>query len=212
MGDAAGELPDRLHLLGLPQRVFRLSAISDFLLDALLERRIEAPQLVFGPAALDRDAEQICDALQEVDIVLGKRAGAFAVRFKHSIRAALAQQDHIGGALDAMFSQQSWGAEALLSREHVGDDGLSGVQRVARRRVEIGSKGGVPHHPVMPSDAGAHQKPVLIRQELKNLAEADIQAQRRQPACIIEKGLEPEIGQSAAPDFGEQGLLSEPGG
>ena len=52
VGDAAGELADRLHLLRLAQRFFRLLAIGDRGGDPLLQRCIELAQRLLGAAAL----------------------------------------------------------------------------------------------------------------------------------------------------------------
>ena len=115
MSDATCELSDRFHFLRLSERVFSLSPISDLQLNPQFERRIELAQLVFSPPALQRNAEQVCDALQEINIVLCEGAGGLAVRFKDSIRMPFPQQNHVSGPLNAVFTQKRRRPEALLS-------------------------------------------------------------------------------------------------
>ena len=52
VGDAAGELPDRLHLLDLAELLLDLGAGVDFVENPLLERVVQNLQRFFGPAAL----------------------------------------------------------------------------------------------------------------------------------------------------------------
>ena len=52
MRDTAGELPDGLHLLTLPQRLLDLQKLGGALLHPLLERQIELRQGLCGCARL----------------------------------------------------------------------------------------------------------------------------------------------------------------
>ena len=52
MRHAAGQLTDRLHLLRLAQRLFGLHPIGDLLLDPLLERLVQQPELAVEPRRL----------------------------------------------------------------------------------------------------------------------------------------------------------------
>ena len=52
VGDAAGELPDRLHLVDLAELFLDLGAGVDFVENPLLERVVQNLQGFFGAAAL----------------------------------------------------------------------------------------------------------------------------------------------------------------
>ncbi|CAN5420767.1 hypothetical protein BH09PSE6_BH09PSE6_14380 [soil metagenome] len=107
VGDAAGELPDRFHLLGLAQCVVRLLAFGDDLGDTLFERLVEQAQLRFGldplaqlalrrcqqPRIVDRDRRMRRDAGHQL-FGMQREVGAFLVAEHDAAEHVAAARDH----------------------------------------------------------------------------------------------------------------------
>ena len=89
-------------------------------------------QLALILLPLDRHAENIRGALQERDVVFGKLAFEAAVDFKHAKRFAVALQNDIHGAANAVLDQQFRRAKPLFVFEMIRNHRLAGVQRIAR--------------------------------------------------------------------------------
>jgi hypothetical protein len=68
---------------------------------------------------LDRHSEDVCGALQKGDVVLAKLAFGFAVYFQHAERRAVALQNNVHGAANAMLKKQFRGSKSLLIFEVV---------------------------------------------------------------------------------------------
>jgi hypothetical protein len=114
MGDAASKLADRLHLLSLPQCILGLAAFPDLSLDALLECFVYLSQSILGSSTIERQTNQICDCLEEVDVVLSEGAGRVAVDLKHAKRMVVGEQNDVESAADPMLQKQFGRFEAVL--------------------------------------------------------------------------------------------------
>ena len=189
-----------------------LQAVLDAVVDLLeqdlmpVERRL---QLALGLLLFDRHAENVGGPLQERDIVLAELAFGAAVDLQHAERRAIALQDDVHGAPDAVRDEQFRGPEALLVLEVVRDDRLSGVQGVARRRGQIGPDAGHADNPFVPANAGANQQPVFRRNVFQHLAILRAKSLGRHAGGVIEHAHEARALQGMHAKLGQQLLLPD---
>ena len=94
-----------------------------------LQRGLE---IVLVTVALDRHAENVRRALQEGEIMLDELVLRPAVDLEDPERPAIALQDDIHRAVDAVLTEDCGRPEALLVFEVVGNHGLAGAQRKSR--------------------------------------------------------------------------------
>ena len=106
VGDAAGQLADRLHLLRLAKRFFGLLAVGDRGGDPRLQRLVQLAQCLLGelavadlalrglvePGIVDRDRRLAGDPDQQLLVTLGE-AGRLLVAEEQAA-------DHLAGARD----------------------------------------------------------------------------------------------------------------
>src|SRR5271165_6291148 len=92
---------------------------------------------------LNRHTEDIRSTLQESDVMLAELTFRSAVDFEHSKWQAIALQNNIHGTVDSVFSEQFRSSKSFFIFEMVGNHGLTGVEGVASRRIQIGSDGRV---------------------------------------------------------------------
>src|SRR6202042_2406900 len=87
---------------------------------------------------LDRHSEDVGGALQKSDVVLAKLAFGFAVDFQDAERRAVALENDVHRPANAMLNKQVRCPETLLIFEVVRNNGLTGAQGIAGRRLQIG--------------------------------------------------------------------------
>ena len=155
-------------------------------------------------------AQDVRRALQKGYVVRGELAFGAAVDFEDAKRLAVALEDHIHGAVDAMLQQQLRRAEALFVFEMIGDDRLAGAQGIAGGRCHVGANGRGANDAWVPADAGAHQETALRRHELQNLGEFRLQAFGSQPGGQIEQFRKRRALQSFHAKFRQNLLLPDP--
>src|SRR3712207_2296859 len=85
VSDAAGELTDGLHLLGLPESLLGLQALGNFLGNAVLEGRVQALELLGGLLGLLAGKKQFALVLAPV----GGIEEGDAMNHRAAIRIAL---------------------------------------------------------------------------------------------------------------------------
>ncbi len=135
----------------------------------------------------DRHSENVGGALQERDVVFAEFSLGPAVDLEHAEGLAIALQDHIHRAADAVLDQEFRRPEALLVFEMIGNHRLAGMQGKACRRCEIGADAGRPDNAFVPANTGPHQQPVLSRHIFQNLAVFRLQPFRREAHGLIEQ-------------------------
>ena len=89
-------------------------------------------EIVLVAVALDRHAEDVRRALQEGEIMLDELVLRPAVDLEHPERPAIALQDDVHRAVDAVLAQDFRRPEALLVFEVIGNHRLAGAQRKPR--------------------------------------------------------------------------------
>jgi hypothetical protein len=109
-----------------------------------------------------------------------------------------------------MFGQQFRGLETILAGEVVGQHRLAGMQRVARRRVQLRPDRDLADHAIVPADPGAHQEPVLIRQILQHLAEPHVHPERGDPGAFRQQIVERNVAHGPPAELRQQRLLRQP--
>ena len=118
-------------------------------------------QLALILLLLDRHPEDVCGTLQKSDVVFAKLASGFAVDFQYAEWRAVALENDVHGAVNAVLDQQVRCPKALLMFEVVGNNRLAGAQRVAGGGLQIGSDAGRADDILAPADSGSNQKAVL---------------------------------------------------
>ena len=88
--DAAGELPDRLHLLRLAQRLFGRHQLLRAFTHPRFQRLVERAQRGDRAGALDRVPGQVGDAVHQRDLVVAPGAHAGVIDIKAGMPAAAA--------------------------------------------------------------------------------------------------------------------------
>ena len=184
-----------------------LDAVVDFLEQDLMtvERGLQFALVLL---LLDRHAEDVRGALQKCDVVLAELAFGSAVDFEHAERRAVALQNDVHRAANAVFNEQFGGTKPLLIFEMVGNNGLAGAQGIAGRRGQVGADGGMADHPFAPADARANQKPVLGRNVFHDFAVFRPQTFGCHPGGVIEHADEARALQGEDAEFSEQLLLT----
>ncbi len=165
-------------------------------------------QIALVPFALDRHSENVRRALQECEIVLDELTAGPAVDLQHPEGPAVALQDDVHRAKNAMSDKDLRRFEALFDLEMVGDDGSAGFESKSGRRSEIGVDFGDAHNTRLPADAGANHKSVFGRKIFEHLAKLGSQAFRGQARRIGEKLVEPRSLQRADAELGQDFLLA----
>jgi len=130
-----------------------------------------------------------------------------AVDFEHSKWQAIALQNDIHGAADSVFGKQFRGSKSFFIFEMIGNHGLTGVEGVASRRIQIGSDGRVANHTFAPANARANKQPLVCRNVLHDFAIFGVQAFGCHPRGVIEQIGEARALQGQDPELGEQLLL-----
>ena len=140
--------------------------------------------------------------------LLAEFAFGSAVDFQHAERRAVALQDDVHCAANAVLDEQLRRAKSLLVFEMIGNHWLARAQGIAGRRGQIGADGGMPDHALTPADAGAHQQPVVGRNVFQHFAVFGCQTFRRHADRVIEHVDEARALQREDAEFGEQLLLA----
>ena len=166
-------------------------------------------EIVLVAVALDRHAEDVRRALQEGEIVLDELVLRPAVDLEHPERPAIALQDDVHRAVDAVLAQDLRRPEALLVLEVVGNHRLAGAQRKPRRGGQIGADAGGADNACVPTDAGADQQFVLGRDVFQHLAELGAQPFGRQARGVGEKRVERRALQRGHAQLGQYFLLPD---
>ena len=167
-------------------------------------------QIALGALPVNGHAENVGGALQEGNVVGGEFALGAAVDFKHAIRLAVALQNHVHGAADAVLEQELGGAEALFVFEVIGDDGLAGAQGVAGGRGHVGADGCRADDTGVPTDAGAYQEAAFRRHEFQDFGEFGRQALGGQPGGQVEQLRKRRSLQRAHAKLRQNLLLTDP--
>ncbi len=77
---------------------FGLTPFGDFGGNALFKSLVELLERFDGAYPVDGCAEEVCDGLEEIDVVLAERARSAIVGFEHAERFAVPHQDDVYGA------------------------------------------------------------------------------------------------------------------
>src|SRR5271165_7619271 len=136
---------------------------------------------------LNRHTEDIRSTLQKSDVMLAELTFRSAVDFKHSKWQAIALQDDIHGTADSVFDQQFRSSESFFIFEVVGNYGLTGLEGVPSRRIQIGSDCRFADHTFAPTDARANKQTLICRNVLHDFAIFGVQAFSRHPRGVIEQ-------------------------
>jgi hypothetical protein len=156
---------------------------------------------------LNRHAKDVRGALQERDVMLAEFAFRPAIHLEHAIWNAVALQNDIHGPADSVSGEQFRSSKPFFIFEMIGNHGLTGLQGVARRRIQVGSNRCVADHTFVPADAGANKETLVCREVLQDFAVFGVQAFGRHPGSVVEQIGEARALQGQDPKFGEQLLL-----
>src|ERR1700689_1321720 len=139
-----------------------LDAVIDFLQQHLMtiKRRF---QLALILLLLDRHSKNVGSTLQKSDVALAKLAFGFAVHFQHTERRAVALQNNIHRAMNAVLAKQFRRSKSMLVLKVVRNDGLASAQRIAGGGGQIGPDTGRADNAVFPAHSGTDQEAVLRR-------------------------------------------------
>ena len=212
MGDAAGQLAHRLHLLGLPQRVLGQPALRHFGFDSLFEGLIQLPQGLLGLSPLQGETQHVRNGLQEVDVVLVEHPWLFGIHLQHAIGSLFSDHDHVDRPAHPMFQQQLRDAEAVFVSKVVGDDRLPGPQGIARGGAAVGRDRGMADHAFVPAHPSADQEAVLVGKIFQYLAVFDVHTERGKAGRLGDDAFKVGGVQRPSSQLGQQRLLIQPGG
>src|SRR5262249_48608622 len=147
------------------------------------------------------------DAAQEYDVALAELAFGAAVDLENAERNALAPEDDVHGAPDAVLNQQFRGAEPLLDFEMIRDHGFSGLQRISGRRSRIGTDRRDADHTLAPPDTGGYEKSVLLRQKFQYFGKLRSEPRRRRSGRFLKQLAKRRPLQREDAEVGEKLLL-----
>ena len=131
VGDAAGQLPDYLHLLCLTVRLLDLHAAVDLGLDALLQGLVQELQRLLGLPLADRDGRLVGGDAEEQPLRRARETGP--ARCRHDQRI-LPDGDRLGDGPDPAASERVGEADHLAERRLA----KGRRERVPDRRAAIG--------------------------------------------------------------------------
>jgi hypothetical protein len=130
-----------------------------------------------------------------------------AVDLQHSKRFAIALQDDIHGAPDAVLHEKFGGSKPFLVLKVIGDDGLPGPQCKTGGRSKIGPDARYSDDSGVPTDASADEKAILCRNMLQDFAKLGPHALGRTSRGITQKLIEARALKRRNTKFGQYFLL-----
>ena len=165
-------------------------------------------QLALILLLLDRHAEDVCGPLQEGDVVLAELAFGFAVDFQDAERRAVALENNVHRAVDAVLDEQVGCPEALLIFKVVRNNRLTGAQSIAGRRGQIGPHACYADDALAPADSSAYEKAVLGRDVFHHFAVFSAQSLGRHTHGVIEHADEARALKRQHAQFSKELLLA----
>ena len=172
-----------------------------------LQRRI---QIALVALTLDRHPQDIGGSLKEREVMLDEVIIQSAVDLQHAERSAIALQDDVHGAANAMSDQNLGRSEALLRFEVIGDHRLAGFQRESGRRSEIRADADDADNAWLPTNARPDEETVFSWNVFEHLAKLGAQALGSKPRRVSQKLVEPWSLQRANAELGKDFLLTHP--
>jgi hypothetical protein len=142
-------------------------------------------QCSLARASLQRDPEQVSEALHEGDIGLGEPALDRTVHFQDAVADSRGDDRDVDRPPDPVLHQDLRRAEALLVLQVPGDDGLARLEGIAGGAIKVGTCLG-PDHTGFPTHPDPNDELVLVRQILHDFAEPGIQAFSAEPRRLLE--------------------------
>ena len=131
-----------------------------------------------------------------------------AVDLQHAERSAIALQDNVHGAVNAMSDQKLGRSEALLVFQVIGDHRPTGFKRKSGRRSKISADADDADNARLPTNALPNEKAVFSWNVFEHLTKLCAQALGREPRRIRKKLIEPRSLQRADPELGKDLLLT----
>src|SRR5215472_6961141 len=83
------------------------------------------------------------------------------------------------------------------------------MQRIAGRRIQVGTNGGNTDNVILPPDAGADQKSSLSGQVFKDLAKRGLETDRHEAGRLLQECVEIICGKRTAAELSQQRLLAK---
>ena len=167
-------------------------------------------QIALVPLTLDRHPQDIARLPDEREVMLGDVILQSAVDLQHAERSAIALQDDVHGAANAMPEQNLGRSEALLRFEVIGDHWLAGFQRESGWRSEVRADADDADNAWLPTNARPDQEAVFSWNVFEHLAKLSAQALGGKPRRVSEKLVKPWSLQRANPELGKDFLLTHP--
>src|SRR5512143_778917 len=110
-----------------------------------------------------------------------------AVDLQYTIGRAIALENDIHRASNAMFKKKLRCPKPLFILEVIGDYWLTGAQGESGWRFQIGADGRYSNDTFMPTYARADQKSIFCRDVLQDLAELRLHSLGRKTRSVIQK-------------------------
>ena len=213
MGDAAGQLTDRLHLLGLPKLHVRGVLLVQqpvlFLDKGLhhIDRNLQS-----GAARGRRDGfcENVGEAGEKIDVVLVVIVLLVVVDLEDAVGlVVVALDDDVDDRDDAVRGIKRRRIETCVLLQIVDDRRLTGGEGATLRRTHIGARHHMTDHAVLPAMAGDDEQVVLLGTVTAHLAEGDAETFGADPDRFVQDFIQIPLTQREAAEPGDRGLLAK---
>ena len=151
------------------------------------EMLLALAQRFLDAGALQRGGEHVRERLNEQDVGTAEFTRLRAVGPEHTPGTLASLHDDAHPAHDVVCFEMGRDAEPDLGGEILDDHRAGGSERVAGQRAAVGRDQRSPDRPLGPALARPHQQAAVLRFELENLAELDVEPARQELGRGVEQ-------------------------
>src|SRR6266404_227563 len=165
-------------------------------------------QIALEALSLDLHAENICGSLEECQVIFRELTFRAAVNLQYAEGGAVALQDDVDRAMDAVFQKQFRCLEAIFVSQMVGDDRIAGVQRKPPGRFKIRADSRFANDAGLPPNTGTNHQAIGRWQIFQDLAELRLHPVGRENCGLVNQFVERRALQGQDAKLGQYLLLA----